>query len=125
MSVVSELSHVKVAKARTAEERRARRKAAGRDNKVGYLFLLPWLVGLFVITIGPLLASILLQYFGPRAFFAYTSFIFLGFMIFTLRRMQARPSVPPSERSWRFRSLLRTSAYFNRLAGPPDKDERE
>ncbi|TDX88208.1 putative MFS family arabinose efflux permease [Neorhizobium sp. R1-B] len=76
-------------------------------------------------TVGPLLASILLDYYGPQAFFAYTSFIFLGFMIFTLRRMRARPSVPPSQRTWRFRALLRTSAYFNKLAGPPDKDERE
>jgi multiple sugar transport system permease protein len=62
MSVVTELSHVKVAKARTAEERRLRRKAAGRDNKAGYLFLLPWLIGLFVITIGPLLASLYLSF---------------------------------------------------------------
>ena len=62
MSVVSELSHIKVAKARTAEERRARRRAAGRDNKAGYLFLLPWLIGLFVITIGPLLASLYLSF---------------------------------------------------------------
>jgi multiple sugar transport system permease protein len=62
MSVVSELSHVKVAKARTAEERLARRKAAGRDNKAGYLFLLPWLIGLVVITIGPLLASLYLSF---------------------------------------------------------------
>ncbi len=76
-------------------------------------------------TVGPLMASMLLEYYGPRAFFAYTSFIFIGFMIFTLRRMQARPSVPPSQRTWRFRSLLRTSAYFNKLASPPDKDERE
>ena len=76
-------------------------------------------------TVGPLLASILLEYYGPQAFFAYTSFIFLGFMIFTLRRMRARPSVPPSQRTWCFRALLRTSAYFNKLAGPPDKDERE
>jgi multiple sugar transport system permease protein len=62
MSVVSELSHIKVAKARTAEDRRARRRAAGRDNKAGYLFLLPWLIGLFVITIGPLLASLYLSF---------------------------------------------------------------
>jgi MFS family permease len=86
----------------------------------GLLFY--WSIG---ATIGPLLASILLQYLGPRAFFAYTSFIFLGFLFFTLRRMQARPPVPPSERKWRFRSLLRTSAYFNKLASPSDKDERE
>jgi multiple sugar transport system permease protein len=62
MSVVSELSNIKVAKARTAEERRIRRKAAGRDNKAGYLFLLPWLIGLFVITIGPLIASLYLPF---------------------------------------------------------------
>ncbi len=86
----------------------------------GLLFY--WSLG---ATIGPLLASLLLEHLGPRAFFAYTSFIFAGFMIFTLRRMRARPPVPPSERSWRFRPLLRTSAYFNRLAAPPDKDERK
>src|SRR4030095_10210818 len=62
MSVVSELSHIKVAKARSAEERRARRRAAGRDNKAGYLFLAPWLVGLVVITIGPLIASLYLSF---------------------------------------------------------------
>jgi multiple sugar transport system permease protein len=62
MSVVSELTRVRVEKARSAEERRARRKAAGRDNKAGYLFLLPWLVGLFVITIGPLVASLYLSF---------------------------------------------------------------
>lgn len=85
----------------------------------GLLFF--WSVG---ATIGPLLASALLQYFGPRAFFLYTSFIFAGFMIFTLRRMQARAPVPLSQRRWRFRSLLRTSAYFNRLADPSGKDEQ-
>jgi multiple sugar transport system permease protein len=62
MSVVSELSNIKVAKARTAEDRRAPRQAAGRDNKAGYLFLLPWLIGLFVITIGPLIASLYLSF---------------------------------------------------------------
>jgi multiple sugar transport system permease protein len=62
MSVVSELSHLKVAKARSAQERRAQRRAASRDNKAGYLFLLPWLIGLFVITIGPLIASLYLSF---------------------------------------------------------------
>lgn len=62
MSAIQELSHLKVAKARTAEERAARRKEAGRDNKAGYLFLLPWLIGLVVITIGPLLASLYLSF---------------------------------------------------------------
>ena len=62
MSAISELSQLKVEKARTPEERRARRKEAGRDNKAGYLFLLPWLIGLVVITIGPLLASLYLSF---------------------------------------------------------------
>jgi MFS family permease len=86
----------------------------------GLLFF--WSVG---ATIGPLLASVLLEYYGPRAFFAYTSFIFIGFLIFTIRRMGVRPPVPVAERRSRFRALLRTSAYFNRLAAPQDKDGRE
>src|SRR3954465_13660725 len=62
MSVISELSHIKVDHPRSPEERRARRKAAGRYNKAGYLFLLPWLIGLVVITIGPLIASLYLSF---------------------------------------------------------------
>ena len=62
MSAISELSHLKVDKAKTPEEKRAARKEAGRDNKAGYLFLLPWLIGLVVITIGPLLASLYLSF---------------------------------------------------------------
>ena len=62
MSAISELSQIKVDKARTPEEKRARRKEAGRDNKAGYLFLLPWLIGLVVITIGPMLASLYLSF---------------------------------------------------------------
>jgi multiple sugar transport system permease protein len=62
MSAISELSHLKVNKARTAEEKAARRKEASRDNKAGYLFLLPWLIGLAVITIGPMIASLYLSF---------------------------------------------------------------
>src|SRR5918998_6578091 len=62
MSAISELSHLKVDKAKTPEEKRAARKEAGRDNKAGYLFLLPWLIGLVVITIGPMLASLYLSF---------------------------------------------------------------
>src|SRR6476469_3647572 len=62
MSAISELSQLKVEKPKTPEERRARRKEAGRDNKAGYLFLLPWLIGLVVITIGPMLASLYLSF---------------------------------------------------------------
>ena len=37
-------------------------KEAGRDNKAGYLFLLPWLIGLVVIDVGPMLASLYLSF---------------------------------------------------------------
>jgi len=62
MSAISELSHIHVGKAKTAEERRLRKKEAGRDNKAGYLFLLPWLIGLVLITLGPMLASLYLSF---------------------------------------------------------------
>ncbi|MCO5730718.1 MFS transporter [Rhizobium sp. SSA_523] len=80
----------------------------------GLLFF--WSIG---ATIGPLLASLLLQFIGPEAFFVYTSFIFAGFLWYTVVRMRVRPPVPPSQRPGRFRALLRTSPYFNRLAGAP------
>src|SRR3954452_24264222 len=62
MSLISELSSISRSKARTPEEKRRQAKEAGRDNKVGYLFLLPWLVGLVLITIGPMLASLYLSF---------------------------------------------------------------
>jgi multiple sugar transport system permease protein len=62
MSAISELSHLHVEKARTAEEKRLRRKEAGRDNKAGYLFLLPWLIGLVLIVAGPMFASLYLSF---------------------------------------------------------------
>jgi multiple sugar transport system permease protein len=62
MSALSELSSIKRTKAKTSEEKRLQKKEAGRDNKAGYLFLLPWLIGLVVITIGPMLASLYLSF---------------------------------------------------------------
>ena len=62
MSAISELSTVHRTKATTPEEKRLRAKEAGRDNKAGYLFLLPWLIGLVVITIGPMIASLYLSF---------------------------------------------------------------
>ncbi|MBT9368401.1 MFS transporter [Rhizobium sp. CSW-27] len=86
----------------------------------GLLFF--WSIG---ATVGPLLASLLLQFIGPQVFFIYTSFIFMGFLWYTVVRTRARPAVPPESRSGRFRALLRTSAYFNRLAGAPDDARRD
>ena len=62
MSAISELSTIHRSKAKTPEEKRLAKKEAGRDNKAAYLFLLPWLVGLVVITIGPMLASLYLSF---------------------------------------------------------------
>ena len=62
MSVISELSTIQRTKAKTPEEKRRQAREAGRDNKAGYLFLLPWLIGLIVITIGPMLASLYLSF---------------------------------------------------------------
>jgi multiple sugar transport system permease protein len=62
MSAISELSTIHRVKAKTPEEKRLQAKEAGRDNKAGYLFLLPWLIGLAVITIGPMLASLYLSF---------------------------------------------------------------
>jgi multiple sugar transport system permease protein len=62
MSAISELSTIRRAKAKTPEEKRLRAKEAGRDNKVGYLFLLPWLIGLVLIIGGPMIASLYLSF---------------------------------------------------------------
>ena len=47
--------------ARTARSHGPRQKVRYRDNKAAYLFLLPWLLGLGFITIGPMLASLYLS----------------------------------------------------------------
>ncbi|UXS38987.1 MFS transporter [Agrobacterium tumefaciens] len=88
----------------------------------GLLFF--WSVG---ATVGPLLASVLIDQFGPKALFSYTAAIQIVFIAYTIYRLQVREGVPVEERNWRFSSLLRTSAYFQKLAAapPPKKDEPE
>ena len=56
------LSHLKVNKAKSPEEKAQQRKENSRDNKAAYLFLIPWFIGLFLITIGPMLASLYLSF---------------------------------------------------------------
>jgi pectin-derived oligosaccharide transport system permease protein len=62
MSAISELSTIHRTKAKTPEEKRLAAKEAGRDNKAGYLFLLPWLIGLVLIIGGPMIASLYLSF---------------------------------------------------------------
>ncbi|GAA2107079.1 sugar ABC transporter permease [Microlunatus panaciterrae] len=57
MSVVGELNSLRRPKGAKKGE-----KEESPDNKAGYLFLAPWLIGLFLITIGPMLASLYLSF---------------------------------------------------------------
>ena len=74
--------------------------------------------------IGPLFASVLLQFFGPQALFLYTAVILVAFMVYTTMRMSARPAVPAGARRSRFRNLLRTSFFFNKLAAAEKDRDR-
>jgi multiple sugar transport system permease protein len=55
MSVVGELSAL-------SRRKKGTRADETPDNKVAYLFLAPWLIGLFGITIGPMVASLFLSF---------------------------------------------------------------
>lgn len=57
MSGISELRSV--ASTRTAAKAA---RGANRDNRTAYLFMLPWFIGLGLITIGPMLASLYLAF---------------------------------------------------------------
>ena len=74
--------------------------------------------------IGPLFASVLLQFFGPSALFLYTGAILIAFMFYTALRMNTRAAIPAEERRGPVRALLRTSFFFNKLAGA-DKDRNK
>lgn len=58
MSQLGELRQLRAG--RTGRHRGVRRRKG--DNRTAYLFLAPWLVGLIVVTIGPVLASLYLSF---------------------------------------------------------------
>lgn len=63
MSALGELRQVRRAPRQlTEQDRAALRKAERRDNRAAVLFLAPWVLGLLVITIGPMLASLVLAF---------------------------------------------------------------
>lgn len=66
--------------------------------------------------VGPLIASAVMDLFGPRAFFVYTASLHLALVLFVAGRMFSRPAVPSGQRK-RFVWLLRTSPMIFRLAG--------
>lgn len=90
--------------------------AEGQHALVSAGTLFFWSLG---AVIGPLFASFMLDIFGPRALFFYMSVVLLFFMLYTLQRMTVREGVPARQRTRRFRNLLRTSTFFNKLAAPP------
>lgn len=59
MSALGELSRMK---RRTGPKSAAEKRDDRRDNKAAYIFLLPWLIGLLFITIGPMMASLYLSF---------------------------------------------------------------
>jgi multiple sugar transport system permease protein len=59
MSALTELRSLSVGRIRRTA---AQKKADRRDNKAALLFLLPWLVGLVGITLGPMIASLALSF---------------------------------------------------------------
>lgn len=65
---------------------------------------------------GPLIASVLMEVYGPAAFFAYTATLHLALVAFIVVRMGRRDAVPASQRQ-RFVWLLRNSPVIFRLAG--------
>ncbi|MGO4438487.1 MFS transporter [Rhizobium sp. RAF56] len=96
--------------------------APGQHALVSAGTLFFWSIGAIV---GPLFASFMLDIFGPRVLFAYMAVVLFVFMLYTLQRMTVREGVPTAQRRMRFRNLLRTSTFFNKLATPPsEQDER-
>ena len=72
--------------------------------------------------IGPALASLLMQQFGPQFLFIYTSVIHTGLIVAAVWRMKIRTSVPKSRRS-RFVIHLRTSPILNKMGLRAGKDK--
>ena len=64
--------------------------------------------------VGPLSASVMMRWFGPHALLSFTASVYALFIVLTLQRIGARPSVPRQKRG-RCIALLRTSMLFARL----------
>jgi MFS family permease len=94
--------------------------APGQHALVSAGTLFFWSIGAVV---GPLIASFLMEVFGPHALFAYTIVVLTFFCAYTLARIRARDAVPTEKRRMRFRSLLRTSTFFSKLATPPNEKD--
>lgn len=94
--------------------------APGQHALVSAGTLFFWSIGAVV---GPLIASFLMEAFGPHALFAYVIVVLTFFAVYTLARIRVRDAVPTEKRRMRFRSLLRTSTFFSKLATPPNEKD--
>ena len=65
--------------------------------------------------VGPYSASLVIQNFGPSAFFVYTCVVHGTLALVVMVRIRSRASVPVEQRS-KYVSLLRTSPVFFRMA---------
>ncbi len=84
----------------------------GQYVQVAAGLLFYWSIG---ATIGPYIASLLMQNSAPGVMFTYTSIVHASLIVITLWRMHVRAAVPASRRG-RFNALLRTSLSFSRMA---------
>ncbi|MEP1444171.1 MAG: MFS transporter [Hyphomicrobiales bacterium] len=86
-------------------------------NTADYVVIAAGLIFFFSIgaIIGPLISSILIDQFGARALFTYTSVVHASLIVIVLRRIQKRGPVEKSKRT-RFVALLRTSPQIFKLA---------
>lgn len=58
-------------------------KAAARQNRIGYGFIMPWLIGLFVFTLIPMLFSLVLSFCKWDIVKGLSTIEFVGFQNFT------------------------------------------
>ncbi|MCG8559195.1 MAG: MFS transporter [Hyphomicrobiales bacterium] len=82
-----------------------------------YVLLAAGLIFFYAIgaSCGPLVASIVIERFGPPAFFVYTSAVHAVLIVAALLRIVQRPAVPRPMRA-RFHALMRTSPVLVRQA---------
>lgn len=66
-------------------------------------------------TVGPMLSSLAMEYYGPPGFFAFIGLAHAGLLVFAFIRMRARDTVSDDERV-RYAPLLRTSRGVFKLA---------
>ncbi|MCY0146452.1 MFS transporter [Hoeflea sp. G2-23] len=87
------------------------RAEAGEYVQIASGLLFFWAIG---ASVGPLLAAVMVDWFGPVAFFSFVGAMHGAFLIYTIVRiLRGAPDEPSRSR---FAALLRTSPVFARMA---------